>query len=159
MPNRARVDLDRIDRAILAVLSENARTPNNVIAEKVGIAPSTCLDRVRSLRTRGVIRRYRTELDFASLGLAMEAMIAVRLQAHSRDQVDSFLGAVQKLPNTIETFHVGGVNDFLIHVATRDSEALRDYVLDNLTTHPAVLHTETSLIFGTIRGTGLLPEE
>jgi DNA-binding Lrp family transcriptional regulator len=60
------------------------------------------------------------------------------------------------LPNTIATFHMAGINDFLIHVAAKDAEALRDYVLDHITTHPAVLHTETNLIFGTIRGVGVL---
>ncbi len=156
VPNRLRTLLDHIDRGILSVLIDNARAPNQLVAETVGIAPSTCLERVRSLRARGVIRRYVTEVSYAALGLPLEALIAVRLQVHSRTQVNSFIRMVGELPNTIETFHMAGVNDFLIHVATSDAEALRDFVLEHLTTHPAVLHTETNLVFANIRGQSLL---
>jgi hypothetical protein len=49
MPNF--VQLDAIDQAILEILSADARIPNNRLAEQVGLAPSTCLARVRTLRT------------------------------------------------------------------------------------------------------------
>ena len=55
-PHARRAPLDDVDRAILRILADNARTPNNALAEAVGIAPSTCLARVRALRERGVIR-------------------------------------------------------------------------------------------------------
>jgi DNA-binding Lrp family transcriptional regulator len=49
---------------------------------------------------------------------------------------------------------VAGADDYLLHIAVADSDALRDFVLEHLTTHPAVGHTETSLIFGHLRGAG-----
>jgi DNA-binding Lrp family transcriptional regulator len=49
-------------------------------------------------------------------------------------------------------FHVSGADDYLLHVAVADSDALRDFVLEYLTGHPAVGHTETSLIFEQVRG-------
>ncbi|HEV2815377.1 MAG TPA: AsnC family transcriptional regulator, partial [Solirubrobacteraceae bacterium] len=42
--------LDDVDRAILEHLSVDARLPNNRLDERVGLAPSTCLARVRALR-------------------------------------------------------------------------------------------------------------
>ncbi|MGH3249392.1 MAG: Lrp/AsnC family transcriptional regulator, partial [Trebonia sp.] len=55
-------DLDDIDRHIVRELARDARTANNALAERVGIAPSTCLGRVRSLRERGVIRGYHADV-------------------------------------------------------------------------------------------------
>jgi len=154
VPNDLRPDsLDDTDRAILRLLALDARTPNNAIAEAVGIAPSTCHGRIRALRERGVIRGFHADIDPAALGLGLQAMIAVRLGAHNRDQIDAFVRDVPRLPGVVGVFHVAGADDYLLHIAVRDSDALRDFVLDHLTGHPAVRHTETSLIFAHLPGT------
>ena len=146
--------LDDTDRAILAVLAADARTPNNAIADAVGIAPSTCLARIRTLRERGVIRGFHADIDPAALGRGLQAMIAVRLRAHTRERVQEFIRDVPGLPDVVGVWHVAGADDYLLHIAVADSDALRDFVLEHLTTHPAVGHTETSLIFGHLRGAG-----
>src|SRR5713226_5342543 len=61
-------ELDDIDRRIVHELARDARLPNNALADRVGIAPSTCLGRVRALRDRGVIRGYHADVDPAALG-------------------------------------------------------------------------------------------
>lgn len=158
-PDPSPQDVDEIDRAILRVLARDARTPNNAIAELVGIAPSTCHGRIRSLRERGVVRGFRADIDPAALGLGLQAMIAVQMNVHSRAQIDAFERDVPKLPGVVSVYHVAGSDDYLLHIAVRSSDALRDFVLDHLTGHPAVRRAETSLIFehlpGTLSGLGL----
>jgi DNA-binding Lrp family transcriptional regulator len=158
-PNNPRDEVDEIDRAILRVLAVDARTPNNAIAELVGIAPSTCHGRIRALRDRGVVRGFHADIDPAALGLGLQAMIAVQLNVHSRAQINTFVRDVPSLPGVVSVYHVAGSDDYLLHIAVRDSDALREFVLDHLTGHPAVRHTETSLIFahfpGTLSGLGL----
>ena len=139
--------LDRIDFAILLVLQKNARLANNRLAEMVGVAPSTCLERVRRLTRLGVIRGYHCDVDPAALGVGLEAMIAVRLRRHSRDLVDSFRQYVAELAEVRSVFHVTGGDDFLVHVAVRDSDHLRDLALDSFTTRSEVDHIQTRLIF------------
>jgi DNA-binding Lrp family transcriptional regulator len=77
MPNLP--PLDDLDRAILECLGEDARIPNNQLAARVGVAPSTCLARVRALRESGVLKGFHAEIDLAALGRPLQAMIAVRL--------------------------------------------------------------------------------
>jgi DNA-binding Lrp family transcriptional regulator len=151
-PQPARPPLDDTDRAILRVLAEDARIPNNALAEQVGIAASTCLARVRVLRERGVIRGFRAEVDPAALGLPLQAMISVRLRAHTREQNESFRNDAPELPGVLAVFHMSGSDDYLLHVAVAHPEALRDFVVDHLTTHPAVAQTRTNLIFEQIPG-------
>ncbi len=45
--------LDRIDRALLAALQNDARISNKELAARVGLAPSSCLTRVRKLESEG----------------------------------------------------------------------------------------------------------
>ena len=139
--------LDEIDCAILRVLQKNARIQNKTVAEKVGIAESTCLERVRSLRERGVITGYRTTVDAEALGIGVQAMVAVQLRSHSRTTVEQFQRAVTNRPEVVGCYHLGGRTDFMLHVAVRDPGHLRDLILSAFTTREEVQQVETSLIY------------
>jgi DNA-binding Lrp family transcriptional regulator len=147
--------LDRVDLAILEMLSGDARMPNNQLAERIGVAPSTCLARVRALRDSGVLRGFHAEVDLAALGRPLQAMVAVRLAVHAREQIEDFTAHVRTLPGVLSVFHMTGQTDYLVWVAAADARDLREFVLDHLTTHPATAHAETSLIYEHRRGPGI----
>lgn len=155
-PQDPRPILDVVDLRLLAALDTNARLTNAALATAAGIAESTCTQRMRSLRDRGVIRGFRADVDPAALGKAMEAVIKVRLGSHNRDQVHAFHDRLRGIPDVIRIFHVAGADDYLLHVAVRDAIALRDLVLEHITQHPGVVHTETQLVFEVLDGAGLL---
>jgi DNA-binding Lrp family transcriptional regulator len=153
MPNFPQ--LDELDRAILEHLSVDARIPNNRLAEKVGLAPSTCLARVRALREAGVVRGFHAEIDLGALGRPLQAMVAVRLAVHAREQIEDFTNHVRSLPGVLSIFHMTGQTDYLIWIAAADAHDLREFVVDHLATHPATAHAETSLIYEHRRGPGI----
>jgi DNA-binding Lrp family transcriptional regulator len=154
VPNDRQPELDALDRAILEALSEDARIPNSRLAERLGIAPSTCLARVRALRQSGVLRGFHADIDLAALGRPLQAMVAVRLTVHAREQIDAFTRAVRGLPGVLSVFHLAGATDYLVWVAAADAQDLREFVVDHLATHPSVAHAETSLIYEHRRGPG-----
>ena len=121
----------------------------------VGLAPSSCLERVRRLEARGVLRGYHAEVDSAALGVGLQAMVAIRLSRHSRAFVDSFREHVLGTPEVRVVYHVAGASDFLLHVAVRNAEHLRELVLSAITVRPEVAHVETALIFEQVRNTEL----
>ena len=150
-PNDVRRPLDDVDRRILTVLAEDARIPNNALAERVGVAPSTCLARVRALRESGVIRGFHADVDPAALGRGLQAIITVRLQSHARGHIPDFMAKIAALPEVMNVFFLGGADDFLVHIAARDTEDLRHFVVVNLSGNPDVALTETNLIFDHVR--------
>lgn len=139
--------LDQIDFAILEHLQKNARLSNKELAAAVNLAPSSCLERVRRLQADGVLRGYHADVDKRALGIGLEALISVRLSRHTRKEVDDFRSYVAKLPMVLETYHVAGSTDFLLHVVVRDIHHLRDVVLSAFTTRSEVAHIETSIVF------------
>jgi DNA-binding Lrp family transcriptional regulator len=157
VPNDPRPLVDAVDRAILELLAADARMTNQRLAERVGVAPSTALARLRSLRERGIIRGFHADVDLAALGRPLQALIAVRLTVHHRDQIDAFTAHVRGLPRVLMVFHLAGVTDYLVWVAAADAQDLREFVVDHLATHPAVSRAETSLIYEHRRGPGLFP--
>jgi DNA-binding Lrp family transcriptional regulator len=145
--------LDDIDRRLIGLLAADARMPNNALAEAVGIAPSTCLGRIRALRESGIIRGYHADIDQVALGQGLQALIAIRLQAGARGQIGAFIDRVRSRPEVQSVFFLAGANDFLLHVAAADAAQLRNFVVDELSAHPAVALTETNLVFEHQRGT------
>ena len=146
--------VDHIDRAILHVLAREGRLPNNALAQRVGIAPSTCLGRVRALRESGVIRGFYADIAPEALGQPIQAVLAVRLQADARHAISEFAVRVATLPHVLNVFFLGGADDFLIHVAAASTQDLRDFVV-TLSRGTEVASTETNLIFEHIRGTAI----
>lgn len=149
--------LDRTDRAIVAALQKDARLTNKELAAQVGIAPSTCLERVRALRLRGVVTGFHADIDRRALGRGLEAIVAIRIRPHSRPYVDAFWQQSLELPEVVQVFHVTGADDFLLHVAVADTDALRDFVLDRLTARPEVAHVESRVVYAQGRGPALEP--
>lgn len=141
------IELDRIDIELIRLLRKHARLSNKDLAEAVGVAPSTALERVRRLRETGVIQGFHAEFDPQALGIGLQAMVAVRLARHSREMVDAFHNHMLGLPEVLAFYHVAGADDFLVHVAVRDSPHLRGFLLSAFTQREEVAHIETHLIF------------
>lgn len=143
--------LDPVDRQILTVLRQNARISNKALAEQLGMAPSSCLERVRKLESRGVLTGYHAAVSTRALGIGMQAMVSVQLAEHRRENVESLKTHLLSLPEVMTIFHVAGGKDFMVHVVVRDSDHLRELALHGFTSRPEVRHIETGLIFETLR--------
>ena len=146
------VEIDEVDRRILAALHADARIPNSALADAVGVAPSTCHGRVRRLQELGVIRGFHADIDPAAIGLPLQAMISVSLQSGARGKIRNFIQQIRRRPQVIDVYFLAGADDFIIHVAARDTDDLRSFVVDNLNADADVAGTETSLIFEHLRG-------
>ncbi|MGV9800531.1 Lrp/AsnC family transcriptional regulator [Mycobacterium sp. NPDC003449] len=145
-------DLDEVDRRILLALHADARISNSALADAVGIAASTCHGRVRRLQDIGVIRGFYTDINPAAVGLGLQAMISVSLQSNARGKIRSFISQIRERPQVMDVYFLAGGDDFILHVAARDTDDLRAFVVENLNADADVAGTQTSLIFEHLRG-------
>lgn len=146
MPKNSR-PLDQTDLNILALLYQDARMTNKDIAEQVSLAPSSCFERIKRLQTEGIVLKSQLVVDVAALGGHIQALIAVRVSDHNRATVDNFQQELLPLPEVLSIFHLGGENDFLVHVTVSDSMHLRDFVFNAITARTEVNHVETALVY------------
>jgi DNA-binding Lrp family transcriptional regulator len=151
--------VDELDSAIIRELQEDARQSNRDIARKVGIAPSTCLERTRLLRQRGVIRGYHADIDLAALNRGVQALVAAQVRPLSRTVIDSFQHSVSALPEVLSVFVTAGSDDFLIHVAAQDIDHLHSFLVDELSKRREIISFRSSIIFQHIRKTNPEPLE
>lgn len=148
-PNPVRID--EVDLAILGELEHNARMANNVLAHRVGLAPSTCLGRVKALTASGIIEGFETRINAKLLGVAVSAMISVIVAPHARDQVLSSAQALSRLAEVRDVYVLGGTPDLLVHASTRSIDDLRRFVATHLGANRAFSSTQTSIVFEHLR--------
>lgn len=141
------VELDATDLRIVAELQKNARLSNKELAHRVGVAPSTSLERMRRLTAAGVFQGFFADVRPEALGVGLQAIISVRLSIHARGQIEHFREHVLGLPEVSALYHVAGANDFMVHVAVKDTDHLRSLVMSSFTSLQEVAHIETALIF------------
>ncbi len=139
--------VDELDAGIIRLLQSDARLSNRELARQLGIAPSTCLERVRSLARRGVIKGYHAEIDPAALNRGVQAMVAVQVRPLSRAVIDTFKASAAQMPEVLSVFVLSGGDDFLLHVGVPDLDALHAFLLDRLSKRREVTGFRSSLIF------------
>lgn len=139
--------IDEIDQELIRLLGQNARMTNADLATAAGIAQSTCIARVRSLISRGIITGFTAHVDLAKLGFDSQVLISVTLKAGARAHLSDFMKQMRAQPQVVQVFFLGGAEDFIVHLAVRNSDEVREFVLENLSNNATVASTRTNMVF------------
>lgn len=143
--------MDAIDEAILRQLQDDARRTNRAVAAAVGVSPTTALDRTRALVERGVIRGTSVDVDLSAVGRGVQALIAIRIRPPSRDRIEGFRDWAASRAEVLGVFVTAGTEDFTLHVAVADNQALYAFVVDELTSRREVADVRTSVVYEHLR--------
>jgi len=145
-----KLDLDRTDFGILRLLMSNAALSNKQLAAEVGLAPSSCHERLKSLRRQGVLLGSHAEVDLKLLGLAVEALLFIQCSKLDTKLVDTLLNDLGKIRQVRAVFLVAGHFDLVAHVAVSDMEQLKELISEHFNRHAWVTRTETAVVFNRI---------
>jgi DNA-binding Lrp family transcriptional regulator len=149
--------LDLTDWRLLALLQQDARITNVELAEKVGLSPSPCLNRVRALEDSGYISRYVTLLDPQRVGLKVSVFIQVTLEKQIEPALEVFEKAIRARPEVMECYLMTGEADYLLRVVVRDLQALEVFILQFLSRVPGVGNIKSSFSLKQVKYQTALP--
>ncbi|MEC8871951.1 MAG: Lrp/AsnC family transcriptional regulator [Pseudomonadota bacterium] len=124
---------DATDRRILEVIQEEARISNSELADRIGLSPSPCWRRVRTLEDNGVIERYVTLVNAKAVGLPITVFATVALEKQVESALESFERAVMERPEVMECNLMTGEFDYLLRVVVPDLAAYERFLMDHLT--------------------------
>ncbi|MCA0276686.1 MAG: Lrp/AsnC family transcriptional regulator [Proteobacteria bacterium] len=111
--------IDEIDRKILSCLQKDGSISQRDLAERVGLSQNACWRRLQRLNTTGLIRGTHADIDVAALGYDLTVFVMIRTRHHSKEWADDFRKHVERLPEVIDFYRIGGDWDYLIKVVTR----------------------------------------
>jgi Lrp/AsnC family transcriptional regulator len=153
------LELDRLDRKILALLQSDASLTVAQTAKKIGLSTSPCWRRIARLETAGVIRRRVAVLDHEKLGMEVVAFVNVRLSQHGRENMEHFERTIRTFPEVLECFTVTGDTDYLLKIVARDIRHFEAFLRDHLMTMPMIRETHSTIAVTEIKDTTELPLE
>ena len=114
------MELDATDLAIVDILQQDGRITNAELADRIGLSPSACLRRVRSLESGGVIDRYVALIDPNAVGRATSVFVEISLASQTEAQLDDFEAAIDQCPEVMSCYLMSGESDYLVHLACAD---------------------------------------
>jgi DNA-binding Lrp family transcriptional regulator len=137
--------VDKIDRAILDILTVEGRLANTELAQRVGLTPAPCLRRIRRLESDAIITGYRAIVDPAAIGRQFEVLVNVDLILKDSQSVTAFEDYVAALDEVIEFRRMFGLPDYFLRVATSDPDAYEAFVTHKLTAAPGIARIDSHL--------------
>jgi Lrp/AsnC family leucine-responsive transcriptional regulator len=147
-------DLDRFDRAILAVVAAEGRISAADLARRIGLSKSPTQVRLRRLEAAGVIRGWRAVVDPVRLGLAHVAFVEVRLSDTREAALAAFNRAVLAVPEIEECHMIASRFDYLLKVRTADIAAYRRVLAERISALPHVAQTSTYVAMEAVKEAG-----
>ena len=118
--------IDDIARKLLEELQKNARASFADLGRVIGLSASATAERVRRLEDAGVIRGYRADLDPASLGLNITALIRMTADGVQYHQLMNFLNSCEQVR---ECSHVTGGDALMMKVLVSSIEQLEALIM------------------------------
>ena len=140
---------DSVDRVILSMLQENARTSNAEIARTVGIAPSGVLERIRKLEQRGIIKGYHADIDAAALGQGLTAF--VRMRTGFNDEHTKALEALVSMPVVLEIHETAGDDCLMLKIRVADMKAYSEFLNNRIRKTEGIRDTSTTMVISTAK--------
>lgn len=152
------MQLDRYDRHLLDVLQQDGRISNQDLADRIGLSPSSCLRRLRTLEESGLITGYRALLDAKKLGLSLMALVHISMDRHTPERFANFESTVGALPEVLECLLITGQDaDYQLKVVVRDMDAYQELLLNKITRIEGVTGVHSSFVLRRVLSKTSLP--
>lgn len=133
-------DFDELDKRIIELLCRSSQGSYRQLAKQLDVHPTTLIQRVKNLETKGVINGYRASIDYMKLGFDYMGMVSVYAE-----NVITVQGEIAKIPQVISVFDVTGESDCIVWIACLDRDEFSE-VVKEINAIPDVCKTNTAVI-------------
>lgn len=132
------IQIDAIDRRIIAALQVDATLSNAALAAQVGASAASCWRRIRALETAGLLLSSVRLVDAARLGCAINIVCQVRMKNHAPETVAAFVDFVRAQREIMDCYSMSGDWDYLLRIAVADVADYERFLMRTLLRHPSV---------------------
>ena len=150
------VQIDELDRKILAELQDDASQSLDEIARKTGSSKTPVWNRIRKLRAAGVIGKQTAILDPEALGFDACFFVLIRTSEHEAEWQDKFLATLRARPEVMEAHRLAGDIDYILKVRVENARAY-DRFYQALISEVKIHNVPALLSMEEIKSTTMLP--
>ena len=153
------IPLDSIDKKILTLLQENSKINIKELALKIGLTQTPVYERIKRLEKSGIIQNYIAVLNKEKVGLNVEVFCQVTLLVHSKELINKFEAAINKMDEVIECFHVAGNYDYLLKIIVKDMKNYQNFLKNKLSVLASVGNVQSTFVMTSTKNNTILPLE
>lgn len=139
-------EFDQLDRRIIELLCRSSQGSYRQIAKQLGVHPTTLIQRVKTLESKGVINGYRANIDYMRLGFDFMGIIQVYVDKNMLGVQES----ITALPQVIAVFDVTGECDSIVWIACKDREEFST-IVKSILMIDGVKKTNTSVVLNVMK--------
>lgn len=149
--------LDAIDKQILRILQENAHTNVKELAAQLNLTKTPVYERIKRYEQAGIIEKYVAILDPNKLGNSMVVFCSVSLESQKLEALELFSQSIEKIPEVIECYLMGGSSDFLLKVIVEDLQACHQFASGKLAALPYVSEIKSTFVLNEVKRSNAIP--
>jgi DNA-binding Lrp family transcriptional regulator len=151
------IKLDSVDKKLLGILQEDSKVSVNELSVKLNLTKSPIYDRIKRYETSGIIEKYVAVLDPKKVESTMVVFCSVSLENQKLDAIEAFGLAIATLPEVVESYLMGGANDFLLKIIVEDLEAYHQFSSGVLAALPNIAQIKSTFVLNEIKRSTAIP--
>ena len=136
-----------LDVRLIRALQDDARRSLRNLAEELKVSPSTVGHRLSDLVSRGVIRGFKPDLDYAKLGMGLVAVTKIKARG---DALPAIVEALREDARLTHVYEITGDFDVLVIGRFRD-EGEMNKEIKRMLGLPGIEGTNTSIVLSTAK--------
>ncbi|HMM11404.1 MAG TPA: Lrp/AsnC ligand binding domain-containing protein [Bacteroidales bacterium] len=135
--------LDSLDRRILSILIEDARTPFVEIARRCNVSGAAIHQRVAKMQEAGLVSGAHFKLSPKAMGYQTCAFIGIQVNLVSNSTHNTVYQQIMEIPEIVECHHISGKYSLLVKIYTHNNEHLKQIIIEKIQSIPEITFTET----------------
>lgn len=139
-------EFDELDRRIIELMCRSSQGSYRQIAKQLGVHPTTLIQRVKALETKGVIKGYRAKIDYMRMGYEFMGIV----QIYAEGNILGVQEAVKELNQVVSVMDVTGDCDSIAWIACKDREEFSE-VVKTILSIDGVKKTNTSVVLNMVK--------
>ncbi|NSY41273.1 Lrp/AsnC family transcriptional regulator [Leisingera sp. ANG59] len=151
------MQLDQRDLDILRVLSTEGRITKAALADRIGLSPTPCWDRLKKLEQAGLIEGYGARINLRKLAPHVTVFVAAEIADHTAASFRAFEAAMQRYDEVTACWALGGGFDYLLQIVTRDIDAYQRLIDEMLDARIGLSRYFTYVVTKPVKGAGAPP--
>lgn len=147
---------DEIDQQILYFLQKDAKMTTKEIAFHLKLSTTAIYERIKKLEKEGVVQKYVAILNKEKIDKNFMAYCHVKLQQHTKENVEEFERKIIKLPEVLECIHVSGDYDYILKICVKNMKEYRNFLVNKLTVLKGIGSTQSNFMMNEVKNTTLI---
>ena len=138
-------EFDELDRRIIEMLCKSSQGSYRQLAKQLGVHPTTLIQRVKNLESKGVVKGYRAKIDYVAMGYDYTGLVHIY-----SDSVVEVEKKLVEIPEVVAVYDVTGEADIVVLVTCLNRDDF-SAVVKRINSLDGVAKTNTSVVLNVVK--------